>query len=83
MQADERFGQPLVIAGQASKARHPGEAAFHDPAAGQQHKAALGGRQFDDLQANPVGLGLRGWLVACVALSTKATSTESPVAAWI
>jgi hypothetical protein len=68
MQANERFGQALVIARQASKASHPSKTALDDPAPRQQHKAALGSGQFDHLKPNAMFFGIRGGLVARVAL---------------
>jgi hypothetical protein len=46
----------------AAKARCPRIAALHHPALGQQHKALLGCRQFDDFQLYMVGLGSLGRL---------------------
>ena len=54
MEAGEGLGMPFVISGQATKARCPGEASFHNPAAGQQNEATLGFRMLDHVQVNAV-----------------------------
>jgi hypothetical protein len=46
MQARERCRQSFIITREATKTRGPRETALHDPAAGQQHKAFFGLRQF-------------------------------------
>ena len=71
MQSDKRLCQSFVVAHQAAKARHPGEAALDYPTTRQQHKATLGRRQLDDFQADTVGLGSSSRLVAGVTLIDK------------
>jgi glucokinase len=68
VQAGQGLGQPLVVAGQAAEARHPGEAALHDPAPRQQHEAALGLRVLDHLQVDAVGRRRLGRVIPGVAL---------------
>nr|QGY72734.1 hypothetical protein [Mycetohabitans sp.] len=68
MQADERFGQPLVVASEPSKAIEPSETVLDDPSARQQDKALLCLWQFDNLQFDAFILrGLRR-LFSCIAL---------------
>src|SRR2546430_14456924 len=38
VESGQGLGQPLVVADQPAEARRPGEAAFHDPAAGPPHQ---------------------------------------------
>ena len=42
------LGQFLIVFAEAAIAPEPGEGPLHDPSAGQEHKAALGGRALDD-----------------------------------
>ena len=56
--------QAPIVAGQALVARAPAQAAFDDPAAGQQHEVPLGVPEFDDLQVDAV---LLGGLCGCFA----------------
>lgn len=62
------WGQPLVVMGQSAAASGPGEVAFKDPAFGQEHEAAFGLGQADDLQLEAVRGGVLGHLLAGVAL---------------
>lgn len=59
MQASHRLRHPFVIARQPAKPRRPAEMAFHHPASGQQHDAALGLGQIDDHQLDAVRTGGR------------------------
>ena len=68
MEALQGSVEPFVVAGQAAEARSPGEGAFHDPAAGQQHEAALGQGMLDHLQLDAVLPGGNGRGRASVAL---------------
>ncbi len=68
MQSRRGLRQPLIIARQPAKARHPGEASLNDPAARQRHEAAFGFRQFNDLQPDAVGVGVGRWLFPRIAL---------------
>lgn len=66
VQSGQGFGQAPVVPGQAAKAGGPAETALDDPAAREQHEAAPGLRELDDLQGDPVrtsGFGgiLAGW----------------------
>ena len=54
VESGQGLGQPLVVADQPAEARRPGEAAFHDPAAGQQHEPPLGLGVLDHLQPDAV-----------------------------
>ena len=71
MQTDKGLTQAFVVAGEAAEACHPGEAAFDDPASGQEDEAALGGGQLDDLEADAVLVSGYGGLFASVALVDK------------
>jgi hypothetical protein len=50
----EGAGIALVVLGEAAEARGPSKGSFHHPAARQQDEAALGVRQFDDVQGDAV-----------------------------
>ena len=50
VQAGQHGGQPLVVTSEAAEAGGPGEVALNDPAFGQEHEAAFGLGQADDLQ---------------------------------
>lgn len=67
MKAGEGGVQSFVISGQASKACRPAKRALHDPASWQEHKAALGFGEFDDLQSYALGGGLLGGVLSGVA----------------
>ena len=49
-------GEAFVVAGQALVADAPTQAALDLPTPGQQHEAALGVAEFDDLQVDARGL---------------------------
>jgi len=68
MQAGKGLGQALVVAGEATEAGQPGEAALHDPAPGQQDEALLGLGEFDHLEADALGRCLLGGVLTPVAL---------------
>src|SRR6266567_2091306 len=68
MKTYQRLWQALVVASQATKARHPGKTALDHPSAWQQDESTLGLGQFDDFQAYSVCLGRLGRLVAGVPL---------------
>ncbi len=68
MQSRQGLRQPLIIARQPAKARHPSEASLNDPAARQQYEAAFGFRQFNDLQPDAVGVGVGRRLFPRIAL---------------
>ena len=68
MQSRQGLRQPLIIACQPAKARHPSEASLNDPAARQQYEAAFGFRPFDDLQPDAVGVGVGRRLFPRIAL---------------
>ncbi len=57
VQVGKRLTQTLVIAHQTPKACRPGEGPLNHPAPGQQHEAAFGLRQFNNLQLNPLLAG--------------------------
>jgi hypothetical protein len=65
MKTGPRFRQAFVAAHSPAKAGHPGKAALGHPAARQQHKAILGGRQLDDFQPGGVFRGIRSGLSRC------------------
>ena len=79
MQTSQGLRQALIITGQTTEAGHPGKGAFDDPASGQQDKAVLGLRQFDDFQVNAMFSSSLVGLWTGIAWSTKAISTLSPV----
>jgi hypothetical protein len=54
MEGGEGLRESPVASGQSAKAGSPGEAAFHHPAARQQHEAAFGLCVLDHLQLNAV-----------------------------
>ena len=70
MQPGEHGGQALIVTGEAAKAAGPGEAAFHDPALGQEHEAVPRGGQLDHLQLD--ALRVRG----------GAAAGSAPVSPW-
>src|SRR5437588_11771687 len=64
----QRLWQALIVASQATKARHPGKTALYDPSAWQQDESSLGLGQFDDFQAHSLVFGCLCGLIARVAL---------------
>ena len=64
--------QAFVVAGQAAEAAAPGEAAFDDPAPGQQHEAGLAFGLFNNLQVNVMHSRRVFGFFARVALVAKA-----------
>ena len=68
MQAGEGFGEALVISHEPSEAGAPSEGALGDPAARQQHEAALGLGRLHHHEPDAVRRGLRGGRLAGVAL---------------
>ncbi len=68
MHSRQGLQQPLIIACQPANACHPREALLNDPAARQQHEAAVGFRQCNDLQPDAVGVGVGRWLFPRIAL---------------
>lgn len=71
MKTSQGLRPTLVIAGQTTKARHPGERALHHPSVGQQDKAAFGLGQANHLQAYILGFGCLGRIFTRVALIDK------------
>ena len=53
VQAGQGFGQALVVPGQPSAARRPGEGAFDHPSARQEHEAALASGSLTTSRAIP------------------------------
>ncbi len=76
MQSRQGLRQPLIIARQPAKARYRFdrlsaplcEASRNDLAARQQHEAAFGFRQLNDLQPDAVGVGIGCRWFPCIAL---------------
>ena len=68
VEVDDGSREPRVIARQTAATRHPDKGAFHHPAPGQQHDAALGLLQFDHLQPDAVCRRVRFDLLPVVAL---------------
>ncbi len=58
----------LVIAHQTPKACCPGEGPLNHPAPGQQHEAAFGLRQFNNLQLDAMLAGRGCRFLACIVL---------------
>jgi transposase len=71
VQAGQDGGEAFVIFGEASASGGPGEGAFDDPAAGQQHEAAARFGMLDDDQLNAMRLCGGGRVGAGVALVDK------------
>lgn len=67
----QRLGQAFIIASQAKKTGHPGEAALHYPSKWQKHEAALGHWQFDYLQAHSMLLGCLSGVLTGIPLIHK------------
>lgn len=59
---------PLIVLDEPSEASGPGEGTLVDLASGQENKAALGLRQFDDVHFDAVRPGRRWRLLALLAL---------------
>ena len=68
MQPGQYLRHAFEITAQAPEPGQPAEAALHDPAPGQQHKALLRLRQLDHLQFNAVFSRVAFGLLAGVAL---------------
>lgn len=68
MQSGEGVCQALIIARQSAKSSRPAKAAFDDPTARQQDKAAFGFRMFDHQQVNSVPGSLACRVVTGIAL---------------
>ena len=60
MKTFERGIEPFVVSGESAEACGPSEAAFNDPAAGQQYETTFGHRVLDDFQPQTVLLGRFG-----------------------
>ena len=67
MQSDQSGREPFVIFGQAAEPCHPTETPLGHPAAGKQHKAPLGFREFDDMKEHSLLEGRLRRLFAIVA----------------
>src|SRR5689334_6183236 len=67
----QRLWKALVVASQATKARHPSEGSLHDPSPGQEHKTTFGLWQLNDLQSDPVRTRLLCRFIAGVASINK------------
>src|SRR5450759_2657292 len=67
----QRLWQPFIVASQATKTRHPGKTALHEPTPRQQHETALGMWQLDDLQLHTLLFGLLSRHFARVSLIDK------------
>ena len=71
MEVREGLSASFVVFDEPSEAGDPGEGSLDTPPSGQQHEAALGLRQLDDVERNAVlGGGGRG-LLSGVALIDK------------
>lgn len=77
VQSGQGFGQASVIPGQAAKAGGPAETALDDPAAREQHEAAPGLRELDDLQGDPVRTSGFGGIPALVGAQGDQSKTMS------
>lgn len=64
-------GQMFLFSGQTRETSHPGEAAINDPTCGQQHKAAFGLGQFDDLKGRFALFDRLLWLLTRVIFVNK------------
>lgn len=62
MKPSHSLREPLVVSGQSTEARGPGEGAFNHPTPRQKHKPSLGLFEFDDDKPDTMGLcGLCGF----------------------
>ena len=68
MEVCKRLGGSFIVLDEPSKPRCPCEGPLHDPSSGQEHEAALGLRQLDDVKGDAVFGGRGGGLVAGVAV---------------
>ena len=68
MEAGQRLGQALVVAGEPAAAGHPGEGTLDDPPAGQQDEPPLRRGRCDHLQDDAVRLGGLGRPLTGIAL---------------
>ncbi len=68
MYASECVGQAFVVSGQASEACCPGEGAFDDPSARQEHETSFCPRVLDHFEPYAVLLGGLGGVRTGVAL---------------
>jgi len=68
MKTDQVLWKAYVVASQATETRHPSKTALHHPAPGQQDKAVLRFRQFDDFQLNTMLFGLLDRCITGVSL---------------
>ena len=64
VEAGEGGSEAFIVAGEAAEACGPAEAALDDPAARQEHEAALGVGQLDHEQGDAVALRRRRRLLA-------------------
>jgi hypothetical protein len=71
MQPSQCLRQALIVARQSAQERHPAGPSFYHPVSRQQDEASLGRRQFDDFQADALGLRIGSRLVTSVALILK------------
>lgn len=75
MKSGQGFAEALIIAGQATEARGPGETALHHPPAWQEHEAAFGLSVLNGFQLNAMLLGGDSGIFTRVSLIHKASST--------
>src|SRR6476646_12195113 len=68
VEASQRLGQALVVAGEPAAAGRPGEGTLDHPPAGQQDEAPLRRGRLDHLQGDAVRGGRLGGAVPGVAL---------------
>src|SRR4051794_8920685 len=94
VQARQHRGQTLVVTGAAAETTEPGETALNDPAAWQEHEAAFGLGEPDDLELDALcccrclrfGVGVAfvdvGQLSSTVSPVTACTAAAS-AATWV
>jgi hypothetical protein len=68
VQSGQGLREPLIMSRQPAKSGCPAKAAFDDPAARQQYKAAFGFSMFDHQQVNSMPGGLVCRIIAGIAL---------------
>jgi hypothetical protein len=71
METSQGVRQALIVTSEATKACHPTEAAFYDPAAREKNKAFLRLGQLDDFKTNAMLLGFVSRDITRVALPSS------------
>jgi len=71
MEVGEGLGAPLVVFDEPAEAGSPCEGSLDNRSSGQEHEAALGLRQLDDLERDAMFSGRCGGLFSCIALVDK------------